>query len=200
MKYPKLREIKGALKSFFTKPYTTKFPKVPFVPFSSFRGRPYYYEDKCIGCTACVNVCPTKALTFKDVVTGNTAKRILTINWDICIACGQCELNCVSIEGIMLSNEFDIATTEHRSTLRQTIEKEMIFCEHCNSAFACRDHLSWTIEKLGPLYPPNTTLLAFNQNALSINAEIPEKEGPIGRADRFSVLCPKCRREAVFTS
>jgi len=200
MKYPKLREIKGALKSFFTRPYTTKFPKVAHIPFSSFRGKPYYYEDKCIGCTACVNVCPTKALSFKDVTDDKTTKRVLTINWDVCIACGQCELNCVSGEGIMLSNEFDIATTESRSVLCQSIEKEMIFCERCNSAFACKDHLNWTIEKLGPLYTPNTTLVTFNQNCLSLNAKAPAKEQAVNRSDRFSILCPDCRREAVFIS
>ena len=199
MKYPKLREIKGALISLFSRPYTTKFPKKPHVPFSTFRGRPYYYEDKCIGCTACVSVCPTKALSFKDIVEEDHAKRVLTINWDVCIACGQCELNCVSVEGIMLSNEFDISTTESRKTLTQKIEKEMIFCECCQTPFACKDHLEWTIKKLGPLYPPNTTLLTFAQEKL-FGKRLSVASNPPKRASRFSILCPDCRREAVFTS
>ena len=199
MKYPKLREIKGALTSLFSRAYTTKFPRKPLVPFTTFRGRPYYYEDKCIGCTACVNVCPTGALTFKDVIEKGHAKRILTINWDVCIACGQCELNCVSVEGIRLSNEFDIATTESRKTLVQSIEKEMIFCECCLTPFACKDHLDWTIKKLGPLYPPNTTLLTFAQGKL-FGRKRPAPDKSPKRDSRFSILCPDCRREAVFTS
>lgn len=198
MKYPKLREIKGALTSLFSRAYTTKFPKKPFSAFPSFRGRPYYHEDKCIGCTACVNVCPTGALSFKDVTTDGKAKRILTVNWDVCIACGQCELNCVSVEGIMLSNEFDIATTESRALLCQTIEKEMIFCECCQTPFACKDHLDWTIKKLGPLYPPNTTLIKFEQDKFLKKLHPADKK--LERFDRFRVLCPKCRREAVYVS
>ncbi len=199
MKYPKLREIKGAITSLFSKAYTTKFPKKPCIPFRAFRGRPYYYEDKCIGCTACVNVCPTKALNFKDVAENGRAKRVFTVNWDVCIACGQCQLNCVSVEGIMLSNEFDIATTENRKSLIQTIEKEMIFCECCNRAFACKDHLDWTIKKLGALYPPNTTLLTFAQSML-FGKKCYAADKLLKRASRFSILCPDCRRETVFSS
>jgi hydrogenase-4 component H len=200
MKYPKLREIKGALHSLFTKPYTTKFPKVSHVPFSTFRGRPYYHEDKCIGCTACVQVCPAKALEFKDVTENGKAKRVLTVHWDICVGCGHCQLNCVSEEGIVLSNEFDMATCEDRKELFQTIEKEMVYCESCNEPFVCRDHLLWTIKKLGPLYTSNTTLLYFQQGEL-FSRDIPAKDNEeFLRSDRFRVLCPKCRRETVFVS
>jgi formate hydrogenlyase subunit 6/NADH:ubiquinone oxidoreductase subunit I len=200
MKYPKLREIKGALKSLFTKAYTTPFPKTPHIPFAAFRGKPYYHEEECIGCTACVNVCPTGALSFVDVIHDkNKVKRVLKINWDICIGCGQCQLNCVSEEGIKLSQEFDLSTTEKREELYQVIEKEMILCEHCHKPIACRDHLSWTVKKLGPLYTSNTTLIAFQQSILSIN-DTTSKSETVNRADRFRILCPHCRREAVFTS
>ncbi|MFA6281171.1 MAG: 4Fe-4S binding protein [Candidatus Omnitrophota bacterium] len=199
MKYPKLREIKGALTSLFTRPYTTKFPKKPHIPFKTFRGRPYYYEDKCVGCAACVNVCPTKALSFQDVIENGSAKRMLTINLDVCIACGQCELNCLSVDGIKLSNEFDLSTTESRKALTQTIEKEMVSCECCQTPFACKDHLDWTIKKLGPLYPPNTTLLTFAQGKL-FGKKHSTADKPLKRASRFSILCPDCRREAIFTS
>jgi formate hydrogenlyase subunit 6/NADH:ubiquinone oxidoreductase subunit I len=200
MKYPKLREIKGALKSLFSKPYTTKFPKEPHIPFSAFRGRPYYYEDKCIGCTACINVCPTGALSFKDILDSATPKRILKVNWDICIECGQCQLNCPTEKGIQLSCEFDISTTEKREELCQAIEKELILCECCKEIIACRDHMVWTIKKIGPLYPSNTTLIAFQQEALNICDSISRTTQKLLRSDRFRILCPRCRREAVFTS
>jgi formate hydrogenlyase subunit 6/NADH:ubiquinone oxidoreductase subunit I len=200
MKYPKLREIKGALHSLFTRAYTTKFPKIAHLPFNTFRGRPYYYEDKCIGCTACVNVCPTKALGFSDTCQGNSAKRTLEVRWDICIACGHCQLNCPTEEGIKLSNEFDISTTENCRNLRQSIEKVMLICEHCNEPVACKDHLTWTIKKLGPLYTPNTSLLAFGQDILSVGKRVLKDTQDTSRAERFYILCPKCRREAVFIS
>lgn len=200
MRYPKLREIRGALHSLFTKPYTSAFPKVAHTPFSSFRGRPYYHDDKCIGCTACVNVCPARALEFNDVVENGVAKRVLSVHWDICVQCGHCQLNCPTEEGIMLSNEFDIATTEDRKELCQTINKEMVICEYCKVPIACKDHLSWTAKKIGPLYPSNTTLLAFQQSLILVTNDIEKNNNQILRSDRFRVLCPKCRREAVFIS
>lgn len=200
MKYPKLREIKGALKSLFTKPYTTRFPKEPHIPFSTFRGRPYFYEEKCMGCTACVNVCPTAALSFADTKENQGAKRALTVRWDICIECGQCQLNCPTEEGIKLSNEFDISTTEKRKDLFQAINKEMLCCECCNEPIACKDHIIWAIKKLGPLYASNTSLLSFQQNIFAIGENIKKDTEEMLRPDRFRTLCPKCRREVVFSS
>ncbi|MCM8786590.1 MAG: 4Fe-4S dicluster domain-containing protein [Candidatus Omnitrophica bacterium] len=200
MRYPKLREIKGALKSLFSKPYTTKFPKEPHQPFYNFRGRPYYYQDKCIGCTACVEVCPARALSFKDIVENGVAKRILKINWDTCIECGQCQLNCPTKEGIKLSNEFDISTTESRENLCQIIEKELVLCEFCKCIVACKDHIIWTIKKLGPLYHSNTSLIGFAQNILGIGNFIHKKTKENLRSDRFLFLCPRCRRQSVFIS
>lgn len=200
MKYPKLREIKGALRSLFTRAYTAKFPFAPHIPSVNFRGKPYYDEKKCIGCTACVNVCPSGALSFRDECSKENAQRRLTVRWDICIECGQCQLNCPTEEGIKLSGEFDISTTEGRNDLHQNIEKEMVICEHCNCPIACKDHIVWTIQKLGPLYTTNTSLINFQQQSLHAGDIVPKKETALGRSDRFRVLCPACRREAVFTS
>jgi len=200
MKYPKVREVKGALHSLFTKPYTTSFPVEPHIPFDSFRGKPKYTEEKCIGCTACVNVCPASALTSEDVRKSDGATRILRINWDYCIQCGQCQANCPTAEGIMLSQEFDIATTEKREELYQLIEKEMALCEHCQEPIAPKDQLAWTIQKLGPLYTSNTTLVTFQQEALAISSSFPFEREEFLRCDRFRLLCPLCRREAVFSS
>lgn len=201
MKYPKLREIKGAVISLLSKPYTSGFPKNPHIPFPAFRGRPYYHEKECIGCTACVNVCPTGALSVKDVLRQDTWLRILKIRWDVCIACGMCEANCVTKNGIKLSQEFDLATCENRDELNQIIEKPLLQCESCNQTIACNDHLHWTIKKLGALYTSNTSLIAYHQSALQINSLIKkDTEGPAQRGDRFRVLCPRCRRETVFIS
>lgn len=200
MKYPKLREIKGALHSLFTKPYTTKFPKIAHTPFSTFRGRPYYHEESCIGCTACVNVCPTGALSFEDSRKDDSAVRILTVRWDICVGCGHCQLNCPTEKGIVLSNEFDVSTTESRLALNQAIDKVMLTCECCNEPIACKDHLTWTIKKIGPLYTSNTTLISFAQNIIFVKDSIAKDAKETRRADRFRLLCPKCRRETVFAS
>jgi len=67
MKYPKLRELKEAVRALIKGPYTSKFPYKPHVPYERFRGRPKFNTEFCIGCTACAQVCPTGAIQFKDV-------------------------------------------------------------------------------------------------------------------------------------
>src|SRR5512135_3850065 len=114
MRYPKLRELREAIRAIIRGPYTTKFPYRPHEPYERFRGRPYFYEKDCMGCTACAQVCPPGAIEWKDEVAGGVAKRKLTVHWDICIFCGQCQANCPTTKGILLSREFDFATTENR--------------------------------------------------------------------------------------
>ena len=200
MKYPKLREIKEAVKALITKPYTSQFPHVPHIPCLSFRGRPYFHDEECVGCTACVNVCPTGALAFKDIQSSSGYKRLLTVRWDICIECGQCELNCLTETGIQLSNEFDMTTTEERKDLQQIIEKELLLCEQCQRPTIPKQQMEWTIKKLGYLYVSNTSLIAFSQKSIGVREEYPQREEEVSRWDRFRILCPQCRRQAVITS
>ena len=201
MKYPKLREIKEAVKALLTKAYTSKFPKEPHIPFLSFRGKPEFNEEDCTGCVACVNVCPTGALSYSDIKKpSGYYKRVLKVRWDICIECGQCQLNCLTEKGIVLSNEFDISTTEEREALYQVIEKDLVLCEVCGKPIAPRDHIEWTIKKIGHLYASNTSLIAFSQKNLKIRDDFLKSEEDIFRWDRFRLLCPLCRREAVLTS
>ncbi len=164
MRLPKIREIVTAVKALITKPYTTKFPFRPHIPFKSFRGKPYFDKEKCVGCSACVNVCPTGALSFKDIKTDSGFKRVLKIRWDICIECGQCQLNCLTSEGIVLSNEYDLSVTEERKSLSQEIEKELVCCEVCGRPIACIDHLrlNFFIQYCNPC------LLIFNFLAASV--------------------------------
>lgn len=198
MKYPKLRELKEAIKALIIGPYTTRFPKEPHVPFERFRGRPEFHEEDCTGCGACVNVCPSGALSMGDV--GD--RRILEVRWDICIYCGQCQANCLTEKGIILSNKFDFATTEKRKDLKQEIEKELVICQDCGEIIAPYDHIIWVAKKLGPLTFSNPSLMLFylKSQRLSFDAtEIKPKE-EFQRADRIKVLCPRCRREAVVKS
>ncbi|MFH0763175.1 MAG: 4Fe-4S binding protein, partial [Candidatus Omnitrophota bacterium] len=67
MRYPKLRELKEAITALIKGPYTARFPYEEHKPFKRFRGKPYFYEEDCIGCSACVQVCPSGALEFEDI-------------------------------------------------------------------------------------------------------------------------------------
>lgn len=203
MKYPKLRELKEAITALIKGPYTNRFPFEAHKPFERFRGRPYFYEKDCIGCTACVQVCPSGALEFKDTVKNGQAVRVLTHRVDLCVFCGQCQANCPTEKGIMLSQEFDLATTGKRQDLRQDIEKKLIACECCNEPIIPYDQYVWVAERLGPLTFSNASLLLFYLKTLrlALDAAPPQKrEMEFLRADRIKILCPRCRREAVLKS
>lgn len=206
MKYPKLRELREAVKALIKGPYTSKFPLEAHKPFERFRGRSEFHEADCIGCGACFEVCPAKAIDMED----RANKRVLSVRWDLCIFCGQCQLNCLTSKGIMLSNDFDLATTGKREELVQKIEKELVFCECCGELIAPRDQILWVAKRLGPLCFSNATLMLFyleNLQSSATSYKLQAAAKPVSgagaeflRADRIKILCPHCRREAVIKS
>jgi hydrogenase-4 component H len=199
MRYPKLRELKEAIKALLKGPYTSKFPYQPHQPYERFRGRPEYHEEDCIGCSACFQVCPAKAIEMLDTKD----KRKLIVHWDLCVFCGQCQANCPTEKGIMLSREFDLATTGKREDLKQIIEKEFFKCACCGENIAPRDQILWVAKRLGPLTFTNASLMLFYLRSLKLAPEektLPKEEWEFLRSDRIKILCPRCRREAVIKS
>lgn len=201
MKYPKLRELKEAIKALIKGPYTSRFPRQPHKPFERFRGKTEYHEDDCIGCGACFQVCPAKAIDMKD----EGGRRTFTVRWDLCIFCGNCQANCITGKGIMLSNEFDLATTGKREELKQEIKKDLLLCECCGEIIAPRDQVLWVANKIGPLVFSNATLMIFYLQYLNLAKGYEYKKDSsakeeLARTDRMKILCPRCRREAVIKS
>jgi len=199
MKYPKLRELKEAIKALVKGPYTSRFPYEPHKPYERFRGRPEFHENDCVGCGACSQVCPARAIDMQDIKD----KRILTVNWDMCIFCGQCQANCPTEKGIILSSEFDLATIGKREDLKQEIKKELVLCECCGEVIAPYDQILWVAKRLGPLSFSNASLMLFYLRNLTLALEekpSPKDEREFLRSDRIKILCPRCRREAVIKS
>ena len=193
MKWPKVREIVEALGSFFSRPYTTKYPSVSFGPVKQFRGRPHYHSEECTGCGACVQVCPAGALQLTD--SKESGKRRFTINYAHCIQCGQCEEKCMTGKGIRLTNEMIPSMFEPDSVI-ETMEKEIVWCESCGSFIACRDHLLWLAEKLGPYAYALPSLLLIKEARMQTVPPAFVKE-KIRREDLYKMLCPYCRRQVV---
>ena len=199
MRYPKLRELKEAVKALIKGPYTSRFPYEPHKPYEKFRGKPKFHEEDCVGCGACFQVCPSGAIEMQDIKD----KRILIWHWDMCIFCGQCQANCLTEKGIMLSEEFDLAITEKSDDLSQKIEKELISCECCGEPIAPLDQILWVAKRLGPLSFSNASLMLFYLRGLNLSPKENslDKEGlEFTRSDRIKILCPRCRREAVLKS
>ena len=202
MRLPKIRELIEAIKALIVGPYTSKFPKVPHKPHPNFRGQPIYNEEKCVGCTACVDVCPAGALAFKDAIDGQEdPKRVMIHYTDTCIFCGQCEAACIADhEGIKLSNDWELSFFD-RSKSHETIDKELQLCEICKDPIACKDHLKWISDKLGELTYSSPTLYLSRLKELGIideNIISAIKEN--GRSDRAKILCARCRRETTLTT
>jgi hydrogenase-4 component H len=196
MKKPKLRELKEALTSLVSSPYTTKFPFEPLQPAEAFRGLPEWHEEDCIGCGACAEVCPARTI---DVINeGN--KRILIHHFDNCIYCGQCQANCTTKKGIILSHRFDLAVFD-RKQAEQVIEKELVRCEHCGGIVTTVDQLRWIARKVGSLAVANPTLTVALHQRLGLTVDPSERpdEKMESRQDGYLIMCPSCRREIYLT-
>ncbi|HPP66509.1 MAG TPA: 4Fe-4S dicluster domain-containing protein [bacterium] len=199
MKKPKIRELKEAIKSLISKPYTTKFPYVGHVPFEKFRGKPQFNSDRCVGCGACAIVCPAKAIEVEDMIDKNTPTGIrrLTHYAGRCIFCGQCEANCIADNlGIKLTNQFDLAYFNSGQD-SHFIDTELVICQACGRIIAAKKHLIWTIKKIGHLSFAQGILLNINQEMIQVYSEISDRtvSKPPRYTDIFKIICPQCRRE-----
>ena len=74
MRKPKLRELKEAATSLFSRPYTIKYPYEPSIPPETFRGKPEFVEEECVGCGACAQICPARAIEVEEEVSGSSGK------------------------------------------------------------------------------------------------------------------------------
>ncbi len=196
MRLPKLRELKEAVTAVFSPRFTTRFPDQPCVVPERYRGKPEFNTDTCIGCGACVNVCPTEALTQADDLEANPKVRKITLRYDTCIFCGNCQENCTTETGIKLSNKWDLAGLD-RASMAETHEYELVLCEKCGALVGTKKHLVWLYEKLGPLAYTNPSLLLAKGGQFPTKPEDAEQKP--GKetmpSDFMRILCPKCKYE-----
>lgn len=90
---------------------TSSYPLEPIAVDKNFRGKPEQNPQQCIGCAACVNACPSNALTVEtDLATGELAWQF---DLGRCIFCGRCEEVCPTA-AIKLSQEYELAVWKKR--------------------------------------------------------------------------------------
>jgi len=199
---PKIRELKEAVIAVFSPRFTTRFPDEPCVVPEKFRGKPEFDTDTCIGCGACVNVCPApNCLSMVDDLDADPPVRRITHRAYACIFCGNCQDNCTTETGIKLSDKWDLATLNKDDHI-ENHEFELQMCEKCGAVVGTKKHLLWLYEKLGPLAYTNPSLLIAKSDQLSGPSTKPKKTGrqpqperPAQAGDFMRILCPKCKCE-----
>lgn len=194
MRLPKLRELKEAVTAVISPRFTTKFPATPCVVPEKYRGKPEFNLDTCIGCGACVNVCPSPGcLSQEDDLEADPPVRKITHRPYTCIFCGNCEQYCTTETGIKLSNQWDLATLDKESQV-ETHEFELQLCEKCGALIGTRKHLVWLYEKLGALaYANPSLLLAKSGDLLTKPEQVEPADKGVGMSDFMRILCPKCK-------
>lgn len=191
MRRPKLRELIEAITSLISRPYTGSYQPIP----DGFRGKPEFNEKKCVGCLACVEVCPARAIDYVDDKEKKT--RTLTHHQETCIYCQQCERACLTGEGIKLTKEWELSSFDRHKGISQST-KELVICEHCGEIVAPLDQLKFLAKKVGHLeYANPTLLLARHQELKAIIDKLPVTS-PHPRAGHLAIICPNCRREMIL--
>lgn len=192
------RILKQAIKALFSKPYTTNYPSCSYTPVSTFRGRPRYNSQKCIGCAACAQVCPSKCIEVIDDTKANPPVRRLIHHVDACIWCGQCERYCTTREGIKQTLEYECSGYSP-ADFEEKVEKELVRCEMCGCIIAPLDQIRYLVGRLGELAYTNPTLMLIaGQELKIIDSSLTPVDNAVTRTRRINILCPKCRRKTAL--
>ncbi|KAA8996887.1 4Fe-4S dicluster domain-containing protein [Affinibrenneria salicis] len=133
--------IKKALK---TGVVTEAYPLQPVAVDPNFRGKPQHNPAQCIGCAACVNACPSNALTVSTDIANER------LNWQFnlgrCIFCGRCEEVCPTA-AIKLSQEYELAVWNKDDFLQQA-SFDLCNCRVCAQPFAVQKEIDYAIALL----------------------------------------------------
>jgi NADH-quinone oxidoreductase subunit I len=117
--YTAVSIVKGhivTLKNLFRKKSTMQYPEVRWNLPDGYRGVPSLpvnadtQKDSCIGCGACVRICPTQLITV-ETHTGEDKKKVVdgfTMNIAYCMFCGLCAETCPA-NAIYMSKEYELA-------------------------------------------------------------------------------------------
>jgi formate hydrogenlyase subunit 6/NADH:ubiquinone oxidoreductase subunit I len=195
MKLPKIREIGEAIKSLLSRPETNFYPFKKITLPEGFRGCPHYNEEECVGCLACYEVCPAKAIDYVDDKVNKV--RVLNHHPESCVFCQQCERACLTQKGIVLGKEFELAADKKQVGGSQS-KKELVICAHCGEVVAPLAQLVFLAKKLGALSYANPSLMLARQLALQLIPQELPLNSPHKRAGHLQIICPDCRREMIL--
>ena len=137
------------------------------------RGK-HEFNDKCIGCQACRNVCPNYTISIID----EKDERTVSVFLGRCTFCGRCMFDCPE-EAINLTPQYEFASTSRDDLyVKHTVER--IKCKNC-----------------GQYTFPDKQLARARERIL---AEIDERVRKIFEEDTKIYLdyCPDCRKKIGY--
>ncbi|WP_455464861.1 4Fe-4S dicluster domain-containing protein [Candidatus Hodarchaeum mangrovi] len=170
---PNIKTVVEVFKAFIN-PITTKFPvgSPDHLP-EGFKGKIQLNQDTCIGCGACLQVCPSFAYSH---ILEETKKQIF-YDPGFCIFCEECVKICPT-ESLALSQIYDMSSPANSNTSELLIELDMQICTECQDPFTTVKHLNWIQQNL-----EEASIIDEARKAIILN------EFAIAR-----IICPKCRK------
>ncbi len=122
---------------------TIRYPNKPPLITSEFRGRIVIDASKCIGCGACVNICPSNALTIKETYD----KRIINYFIGRCIYCGSCADVC-PVKAITITKDFELATENIRDLNNRVVHYKAVCCRCGSERHAPENMIKFVIRRV----------------------------------------------------
>lgn len=123
---------------------TLSYPLQPIEVDKNFRGKPEHNPQQCIGCAACVNACPSNALTVETLLASESLA--WQFNLGRCIFCGRCEEVCPTA-AIKLSQAYELAVWKKEDFLTQS-HFDLCQCRECQRPFAVQKEIDYAIALL----------------------------------------------------
>ena len=105
-----------------------------------FRGDPHVDQGKCIGCSACANVCPADAIEIED---GGTA-RVVRFMRQACVFCASCQDVCPTKAVELRSG--DTAWFRERGASKSEATLPLARCGICGEGFIPEAQIAWAMK------------------------------------------------------
>jgi formate hydrogenlyase subunit 6 len=130
---------------------TGSYPLEAIAVDPNFRGKPEHNSQQCIGCAACINACPSNALSAEtDLAAG---QQVWRFNLGRCIFCARCEEVCPTA-AIRLTQQYELATW-NKADFLQEARFPLCYCRQCSRPFAVQkeiDYASALLEHNGDIH------------------------------------------------
>lgn len=108
-----------------------------------FRGDPHVDRDKCIGCSACANVCPADAIEIEDAA----ATRVVRFMRQACVFCASCQDVCPT-DAVELRSGGPVWFREKGASKSEAV-LPLARCGICGGGFVPEAQVAWAMQTVG---------------------------------------------------